>query len=105
MEIIISQFFKGKILPDGTSRKDESFVIQTAHQDVNTFINFTQNIFFGNFAVFENQFASVRSSHAQLVQFLSSRETLETLFDQESSDTLLVSRRISLGINNLSRIC
>jgi hypothetical protein len=50
--------------------------------------------------VLEDEFAGIRSAHAELVEFLRGRESLEALFDQERRDALVSGSGIDRGIHD-----
>jgi hypothetical protein len=54
----------------------------------------------GTIAVLEHQLAGVRAAHAELVELLRDRETLETLFDQEGGHAARAGFQIGLGIDH-----
>ena len=81
--------------PDSTAR-----VVQAAHQHLDAAVDLAQHVFLGDLAVLEYQLAGVAAAHAQLVQLLRHRETLETLFHQEGGDAALMRLGIGLGVDH-----
>ena len=75
---------------------DAAFV-QSFNGNLVTLADFSEHVLLGNFAIFQNQFASGRGADAQLVFFLADRESGKILFDDESGDALVPSRRITRG--------
>src|SRR5471032_3024955 len=66
-----------------TARQYGALEVQARHQHIDAFAQAAQHVFGWHFAILEYQFACVRTAHAQLVEFLRNRKTLEILFDQE----------------------
>jgi hypothetical protein len=59
-----------------------------------------ENVLLGNFAVLKDQFAGIGAAHAELVELLRGRKSLETFLDQKCRDAARPSRRIGLGVDH-----
>lgn len=84
---------------NGTRGEHESFQVQTTHQDIDTFVETTENVLFRHFTVLKHEFASVRAAHAELVELLSGLEALHALLNQEGRDAVRTLASVSLGVD------
>ena len=67
---------------------DPTFV-QRLDSNLVAFSDLAQNIVFGNFAIFQDQFASARGPNTQLVLLFPDRETLKVPFHEESRNAFV----------------
>jgi len=95
--------FKGQIKgplghSDGGYGIDDPLPVKTAHQNPNTFVLFSQEIFRRDFTVFKDQLTRWRAPHPHLLQGLSSGKPGEPFLHNKGGYPVLTSLRIGLGI-------
>src|SRR5471032_2267238 len=74
--------------------------VQARHQHVDALGQAAEHVFGRHFAVVEHQFARVRAAHAQLVELLRHRVTLEMFFDQEGGHAARAGFQVVLGVDH-----
>src|SRR3546814_4904906 len=62
-----------------TAGQHHAFVVEPGHQHVDAAADAAQHVFLGHFAILEHQLTSVGAAHAELVELLRGRESLEAL--------------------------
>mmetsp|Transcript_16634 Transcript_16634/g.25654 ORF Transcript_16634/g.25654 Transcript_16634/m.25654 type:complete len:204 (-) Transcript_16634:425-1036(-) len=80
--------------------QNHTFVIQTGHENRDTFAFFTEDILKWHLNIFEDQFGGVGTAHAKLVKVRRGGKSLHLFFDQEGGDATRASIRISFGIDH-----
>ena len=81
--------------------KNGALVIQSTHQYFHTLVFLAEDVFGGDFAVFEHQLAGVGATHAQFVQLLSAGEAREITLDDERRDASGACIAVSLGVDHI----
>ena len=82
------------------SCQNGAFIIKTGHQNIDAFADGPQNIFLGHFAVFENKFGCIGTTHAELVELLRRIKTLHAFFDYKGCHATRARIRIGLGVDD-----
>lgn len=83
-----------------SSTENQSFVVESLHEDVDTGAFVTHEATSRNLTVFENELSRLRPSHAHLVKLLGHRETWSALLNDECGDALVSLIHIGLGIDD-----
>ena len=87
-------------MPKRTGRQHNAFVVEAGHQHIDAVADRTQHVLLRHLAVGEHQFAGVGAAHAELVELLRRRETLEAFFDDERGDAARAGGAVGLGVDH-----
>ena len=87
-------------MPSGPAGQHRALVVEAAHQHVHAVADAAEHVLRRHLAILEHQLAGVGAAHAELVELLRGRETLEALLDQERGDAARAGVRIGLGIDH-----
>ncbi len=82
------------MIPSGPAGEYDAFVVEAAHQDRDALTDATEQLGLRHGAVAEDQFARVRSAHAELVELLRRRKSGKPFFDDERGNPLRPERRV-----------
>jgi len=77
-----------------------AFVVEATHQYLDAFADAAKHVFFRHLDILKHQFASVRATHAELVELLRNRETGGAFLEDESGHALGASGQIGFGVDH-----
>ena len=86
--------------PERPRRQHRALVIEARHQNVDAVADDAEHVVGRHLAILEHELAGVGAAHAELVEFLPGRKSLEAFLDDEGGDAARARGRVGLGIDH-----
>ena len=87
-------------MPSGPAGEHDALVVEARHQHVDAVADGAEHVVLRHLAIGEHEFAGVGAAHAELVELLRRRKTLEVLLDDEGGDAARAGGAVGLGVDH-----
>lgn len=84
----------------GSRAKDETFDIESLHEDAGAAVEFAEDVCGGDEEVVEGEFARVGAAHAEFVEFAGAGEARGGGVEDEGRDALGAGLRVGFGVED-----
>ena len=88
------------MMPKRTRRQHHPLVVEAGHQHVDAVADGAEHVLLRHLAIRKHQLGGVGAAHAELVELLRGRKTLEALFDDERRDAAGAGGAVGLGVDH-----